>query len=388
MGSRTKKALIVNAAFSGLLLLTAIILFIFNIGSSSEHAFLKLPFFYIGAALFMCLRIGTIMDDEDINNRFVSFLLTVFGFLGAAVCVVFAALFIFYLRELESAFSLAFIFGVIANILLLWLSDAISNRKLENFLECYGFIICCSLFTLIFGILRMYLKVGYVALLLMNLLLASAYSALKRNDQRIVAYIVVGVDIVINVLALNYLGFNEYKIQTDGLYVFYLTCIMFSFLTIAICAIVQLLELFFKGLNEKYEFIMNAFLPIACFVLQYLMFIYLEVALIVTGIMVAIVVVITLIACASGSSSSHGSRRARSGGSKIPTRNEVERYARAVASNLNIDVISVTGSHGDITITLGNARDSYGWYDASDAFMEDLASYMSSYDLSGISIRY
>ena len=77
-----------------------------------------------------------------------------------------------------------------------------------------------------------------------------------------------------------------------------------------------------------------------------------------------------------------------SSGRKTPSLFLVERAARSAARECHCEVVSVQKNGGKIVVILANARDSYGWSDVSNHFMQSMAQGLEGFDLHDIQIAY
>lgn len=77
-----------------------------------------------------------------------------------------------------------------------------------------------------------------------------------------------------------------------------------------------------------------------------------------------------------------------SGGSKTASFSRVENAAKSAARACRCNVVRVEKSGGGYVIVLSNARDSYGWSDVSNDFMERMYDALDGYDVGQIKIVY
>ena len=77
-----------------------------------------------------------------------------------------------------------------------------------------------------------------------------------------------------------------------------------------------------------------------------------------------------------------------SGGSKMASYSRVESAAKSAARACRCDVVRVEKNGGGYVIVLSGARDSYGWSDVSNEFMEHMYEALDGYDVGEIRIAY
>ena len=77
-----------------------------------------------------------------------------------------------------------------------------------------------------------------------------------------------------------------------------------------------------------------------------------------------------------------------SGGSKTASFSRVEDAAKSAARACHCDVVRVEKNGGGYVIVLSGARDSYGWSNVSNEFMERMCDALKGYDVGQIKIVY
>ena len=77
-----------------------------------------------------------------------------------------------------------------------------------------------------------------------------------------------------------------------------------------------------------------------------------------------------------------------SSGSKMASYSRVESAAKSAARACRCDVVRVEKNGGGYVIVLSGARDSYGWSDVSNEFMERMYEALDGYDVGEIRIVY
>ena len=406
----TKAALIANGIFNGVLLITAVVMLFLN--DFVEFNFTSLLFFLASLFFLSFIKTRSLMKEDLVGNSFVWMLMLVVGIIGAVAAVVFAVLSFF-----EGGFTAdvvwAFLFAVGFEQLFKYMDEFVPSDYdfPAEFFKDYGFMIFFPICVLVVGLIGMVVNVAILVLLLINLLLCSAFSVMRRDELNLAAFITTLVTVAVNAFVLFVcLGFDVDRLYADGVYMFYVASMMFVALAVIICAAFHLLEMALGNVNETYSMIMYLVLPVVSFALQFLMFYHWKAALITVGAVIGIVILMTLmykVTCTVFFTIFYGikyiftgefirdmlkskpkSSATKKTGSKTPHVHDVQNAAIGAAQVCYVEVVRVSGSAGNITVTLKNARDRHGNNHSAGRFMDELAKLLPGYDLSGIKVLF
>ena len=406
----TKAALIANGIFNGVLLITAVVMLFLN--DFVEFNFTSLLFFLASLFFLSFIKTRSLMKEDLVGNSFVWLLLLIVGIIGAVATVVFAA-FCFFEGGFSGDVVWAFLFAVGFEQLFKYMDEFVPSDYdfPTEFFNDFGFMIFFPACILIMGIIGIFINVAILVLLIINLLLASAFAVMRNGGINLASFITTLVTVGVNAFILFVcLGFDVDRLYADGVYMFYVAVMMFVALAIIICAAFHLLEMALGDVNETYSMIMYLVLPVVSFGLQFLMFYHWKAALITLGAVIGIVILMTLlykVTCTVFFTIFYGikyiftgefirdmfkskpkSSAPRKTGSKTPHVHDVQNAAIGAAQACYVEVVRVSGSAGNITVTLKNARDRHGNNHSAGRFMDELAKSLPGYDLSGVKVLF
>lgn len=400
-GRNNNVALLINGIFYGAALIAALVVFLINSFTPPEQNYSGLIILFAALALLGCFKIRTLLKEDDRGGKFVWVLLFILGIIGALPIVAMAAVLIFSGEDAGTYLAVIFAFG------LEWLlaNFYVFSDSVREFFRNYGFMIFFPVLALAMFFAAMYINTAFIFLLILNLLLASVFLGLSgENGNKIAAFAVLGVVLVINVLTVFAgIGFDKDRLFSDGVYMFYIASSMFVYLTVIVCGLVRVAMIFLPDINEKFAYAMNFILPPICFGLQFLMFYYWKAAAITLAVVIVVAVVATFLwslvldivlgigyffadlftgklFSGGGSGGGRGGLGGKKGGKK-PNVGEVKDAATYAALDCHVELVDGRGTKGDITVVISEKDDGI-----INNFCETLNKKLDGYDVSGISV--